>query len=649
MKNKSFILLLIILFVLASAAAKECMYNNKQLDKLCKDAEENIYLPCAINKVNAFLKEAEHCKNQDAISEAYKQKIYVFALNICNMDSAKYYMERMITRFPKQEEKLLSAKKFLIYGYQDAGKYNLAVTECKKILNTSKSQREIVEAYFALVELYYQSGNNEMADKNIHIVCNYVEKKMTRPQTKHYKLAQLYTYGGLINNNLKRDKQAKLYFEKADSIARTEKEDAPSMKSFRANFLWYGWALYYLEIKDIKQMNVFINKLKKEGSDDSYRYMYSILKDYNLEYKQYAKASQAIDSLVAVKDRMGIESYDIGYYEERARVCAGLGQKDEALKYYAICYIKQDSVLKDRDRITASEFAEMLQTNNLKAEKNELALKLNHHQIIFLCVTLGFAIALIILLIRWSIHQKRAKMVLSKAHDELQKAYEQVEQLSNMKSSFIKNMSHEIRTPLNGIVGFAGIISTLAHDNPECAQYAKIIEDESVKLLKILNDVIELSSIESDVMEKQPLSLHNCCLTSINRAEELKKREVQFEYLPSDEHILVDANEQGLVQVFENILNNSFKFTAKGKVTMEYHKEGKNVVIITTDTGCGIPEDKQDWVFERFSKVNLFTQGSGLGLAICKLIMVEKLGGNIIIDKSYKDGCRIIVTIAAAK
>lgn len=382
--------------IVISANAQQSLFKNKQLDKLCKEAEDNIYLPTALIKVNTFMKEAERYHNKRALSEAYKQKVYIFALNLCKMDSAKYYMERMMVLFPNDGENLLSAKKFLIYGYQDAGKYNLSVAECKKILNTSKSQREIVEAYFALVELYYQTDNFEMAATYIRIVCNYVEKKMVQPKIKHYKLAQLYTYGALINNNLQKNQQTKLFLEKADSIARTEKEDAPAMKSFRANFLWYGWALYHLKRNDIKQMTQFINKLKREGSDDSRRYMYSILKDYYLKYKGYAKASVALDSLVAIKQRMDIEPFGVGYLKERAQILAGLGKYKEAIKYYDICTDKQDSLLKDKDRITAGEFAEMLQTNNLREEKNELALKMNHHQMVYLFVILGFSILLII-------------------------------------------------------------------------------------------------------------------------------------------------------------------------------------------------------------------------------------------------------------
>lgn len=207
-------------------------------------------------------------------------------------------------------------------------------------------------------------------------------------------------------------------------------------------------------------------------------------------------------------------------------------------------------------------------------------------------------------------------------------------------------MSHEIRTPLNGIVGFAGIISSLVKDYPECTQYTQIIEHESQKLLKVLNDVIEISSIESDVMDKQSVDLHTCCLNSINRISEFKRTDIQFEYRPVDKNLRVSANEKRLTQVIENLLSNAFKFTAKGKVLLEYHKEGNNVVLSITDSGCGIPEDKYDLVFERFSKIDAFTQGSGLGLSICKLI-IDKSGGDIHIDKNYKNGCRIIVTLVS--
>src|SRR5574344_204968 len=267
---------------------------------------------------------------------------------------------------------------------------------------------------------------------------------------------------------------------------------------------------------------------------------------------------------------------------------------------------------------------------------------MNRHKVIYLFIILAFAGVIIILLVTRYYYLRRSKQRIAVAHEKLEQAYNKVEQLSNMKSSFIQNMSHEIRTPLNGIVGFAEIISSSSKDNPECAQYSEIIERESKKLQKVVDDVIQLSSLESDVIETVPVSLHSCCQMSVGRLPGLPVKDITFEYSPSDENLQVLVNEQLLVQVIDNLLNNAFKFTTKRKIVLAYVVEGDKVLLTVTDTGCGIPTDKRQWVFERFSKVDAFTQGSGLGLAISRLIL-NKMNGNIAVDSHYTNGCRIVL------
>jgi signal transduction histidine kinase len=242
----------------------------------------------------------------------------------------------------------------------------------------------------------------------------------------------------------------------------------------------------------------------------------------------------------------------------------------------------------------------------------------------------------------------RLRLGLEKTSSELQVAKDKAEEANRMKSSFLANMSHEIRTPLNAIVGFSDIlVSNPAATDEEKKQYGDIIQQNSDLLLHLINDILDLSRIESGRVK---MELHECefvsmCRVALSSVECTRRTEAKFVLDAPVEHLTIVSDNQRLSQVLNNLLTNAAKFTKVGTICLGFRINPAHTMmeVSVSDTGCGIPPEKAEKVFERFEKLNEFVQGTGLGLSICKLI-IENLGGKIWVDKSYTQGARFVFT-----
>ena len=218
-----------------------------------------------------------------------------------------------------------------------------------------------------------------------------------------------------------------------------------------------------------------------------------------------------------------------------------------------------------------------------------------------------------------------------------------------MKSRFIANMSHEIRTPLNAVMGFSQILTNdqIELTAEEKQQYGELIMVNGELLLKLIDDVLDISKIDAGKMhfnkgEYDVVSLIN---TAAQSALANKKPGVDIMVETRVEHLQIATDRERLLQVLTNLLNNARKCTDSGKITisLDQYPEQRMIKISVSDTGCGIPVEKAEEVFERFKKLDAFRQGTGLGLPICKSI-VEELGGKIWVDTDYTDGARFVFT-----
>ncbi len=244
-------------------------------------------------------------------------------------------------------------------------------------------------------------------------------------------------------------------------------------------------------------------------------------------------------------------------------------------------------------------------------------------------------------------HTKKLKDELQESESALRDAKDRAEESSRLKSAFLANMSHEIRTPLNAIVGFSDVLASGGSSEDEQQGYVDIIKTNSDLLLRLINDILDVSRLEADRVtftfeECDVVPLCQRVLASVSQA---RKSENEFIFECDRESMDMRTDTQRLQQVIINLLSNADKFTRNGKITLglKVDEKQRDVLFSVSDTGTGIPLEKQKLVFERFEKLNEYVQGTGLGLSICKLT-VEKWGGEIWVDPGYTDGARFVFT-----
>jgi len=221
---------------------------------------------------------------------------------------------------------------------------------------------------------------------------------------------------------------------------------------------------------------------------------------------------------------------------------------------------------------------------------------------------------------------------------ELIDAKEKAEESDKLKSAFIANMSHEIRTPLNAIVGFSRIIAE-TQDPEERKSYYSIVETNNGRLLGLINEILDLSKIESGIMEfdMEQIRLSTFCRDIQQTMAMRCPPGVELIFDDSGPDINIRCDKNRLNQVFNNLIGNATKFTKEGSIRFGYNQKESHLEFYVQDTGSGISVDKIDKVFDRFIKGDNFTQGTGLGLPICKSI-IEKLNGTISVNSTFGQG-----------
>ena len=228
-------------------------------------------------------------------------------------------------------------------------------------------------------------------------------------------------------------------------------------------------------------------------------------------------------------------------------------------------------------------------------------------------------------------------------------ASEKAQESERMKNAFIKNMCHEVRTPLNAINGFAELITSDGISPEEKKEFSKIIYTNCHNITSMMNDVLVIAQLDSsnEVLPLEPVHIGLLCHHEMNKLKKLQQKpdiHYQVEGDKSNDLIYSDPNHFGII--ISHLLSNANKFTNQGSITLSYRpeEEGRIMCICVTDTGCGIPADKSEWIFERFTKNDDFIPGSDLGLYLCRLI-TQRLNGSLKLDTCYTGGARFILRL----
>ena len=324
---------------------------------------------------------------------------------------------------------------------------------------------------------------------------------------------------------------------------------------------------------------------------------------------------------------------------EKIYLCKIQGMAMEACRIYQELYPPID---------TLASQSYIRQINTIKAkyqvDKAETASNNEYNKIITSILVGTMALVTLFVLLAILLKRQREKVKLST--QKLATSRINAENAMRAKSVFLSNMSHEIRTPLNALSGFSSLLTEEGLDDETRRQCNEVIQQNSELLLKLINDVIDLSSLEFGKLQFC-IAQHDAvsiCKNVIDTVNKVKQTQAELTFTTELEEMPIETDDSRLQQVLINLLINATKFTPQGSIVLKLEKETNDTVLFTvTDTGCGIPKDKQANIFQRFEKLNENVQGSGLGLSICQLI-IEHIGGQIWIDSEYTEGSRFCFT-----
>lgn len=326
---------------------------------------------------------------------------------------------------------------------------------------------------------------------------------------------------------------------------------------------------------------------------------------------------------------------------EKADLLVKMGNKEEAYGQYGkvFSYIKtsfEKNYPKEIDRLCTRFQADQLAYQN---ERDRIV----SMRFYLAGITVSVLFLIFLLVLGW---KKIFRLKRSQMRQEAMK--EKAVQAIQRKNMFLSNMSHEVRTPLNAIVGFSAVLTDEdeSFDDESRREFSEIIKVNSFQLLKLINDILDFSDFENDNITFN-IRTHDAvklCNEVVETVMASRKLEVEMRFDTDLSVLMLDTDDARLRQVLINLLVNAAKFTEQGSIVLELKMADAGTALFSvTDTGCGIPPEKQHLIFERFEKLNDFVQGSGLGLSICQLI-VKYMNGKLWVDSGYTRGARFCFT-----
>ena len=323
----------------------------------------------------------------------------------------------------------------------------------------------------------------------------------------------------------------------------------------------------------------------------------------------------------------------------KAQFMEQMGRFEDACEVYKSYAHINDSIRSAELDEQLSKYTVQFEVDKLEHDKLELRAEVNRN--LFITSVIVGCLVLILLIVITFYYMR--SLSLNRKLDAANKA---VIKASHMKSSFIQHITHEIRTPLNSIIGFSSLMAAGGLTQEEMEEYARQMESSNAYLLDLVNNVIDIADMDSqtDDIPKKPVSVDACCQECLGLIRQNLKEGIELQYMPSSAPVEVCTVEIWMKRVLLGLLNNANKFTESGFIRLSYEEDKPNRLVrfIIEDSGPGINENYRDSIFERFAKVDAFTQGTGLGLSIIRQIM-ELVDGNVYLDTSYAGGARFVV------
>lgn len=316
-----------------------------------------------------------------------------------------------------------------------------------------------------------------------------------------------------------------------------------------------------------------------------------------------------------------------------------MGRFEEACGIYKSYAQVNDSIRSAELDEQLSKFTVQFEVDKLERDKLELRSEVNRNLFVTSVIVGGLILILLIVITCYYLRSLSMNRKLDAANKAVVRA-------SRMKSSFIQHITHEIRTPLNSIIGFSSLMVAGGLSEEEMEEYSRQMEVSNEYLLDLVNNVIDIADMDSqtDDLPKKQVDVDDCCQQCLSVIRQSLKSGIELQYVPSTSPVVLSTVEPWMKRVLYGLLSNANKFTESGFVRLSFVEDQPNHLIrfIIEDSGHGVDEEYCDSIFERFVKVNTFTQGTGLGLPIVRQIM-ELVGGKVYLDASYTGGARFVV------
>ena len=399
--------------------------------------------------------------------------------------------------------------------------------------------------------------------------------------------------------------------------------------------LYFGDTAYALQLMQEYEAN---EELQQSSGYETIKQL--LRRNYHNAIGEHDKALYHAKAYINECQKQKNRHWELNAYMRTGNILEEAGKQEEALPYY-----RRAIYLKDSLTNVSMNREEVILKEEQRLDELEYQLWTKRHDLLRYAFVGG--VAALLMLGGFIFNLNRQNRKLQESTQKLKAAQKRADESIQAKSLFLSNMSHEIRTPLNAISGFSEIlISQPDMDQEMRGECNNIIRENSMLLLKLLNDVLDLSNLD---IENMNFSFDNHDVVSIGRSlinmlqsiKHSSNASILFE--TEVDKLVLHTDENRLRQLLINLLINATKFTKEGHITLSISvdKQGENALFAVTDTGCGIPLEKQKSVFSRFEKLNENVSGTGLGLSICQSI-IHRLGGDIWIDSSYNKGARFV-------
>ena len=516
----------------------------------------------------------------------------------------------------------------MVAAYSQHNKNYQALLEARKM---SEKAVEVKSPYGMMISNFYL-GQVFSYRNEPQLAIGFFEKAVDgmKKLNETDNLYLAYIFMAQCYRNMMKDQLVILYLKQAEKEANNDIQ--------RFNVEYAGLPLSFDVVPTAEYLRRY-DQLKKNPlfaqlSDQTTRHLLKVMD--LLVRKEPARALPLIGGIEDKGERydMLIRAYrQLGRYEDAFRIA-------DSLKIY------NDSL---RSKLQLDELAAIQSSMDNAEMKIKMERQSFRGRLAVVLMLMGFLMVVTALLLYIAYRRRRIQIVLTEKNRELEEAHGQLEKALQMKVAFINNMSHEIRTPLNQISGFAQVLSMPDLPAEDQRQSRKIIEEQTEHLVDMLDNVIEISDLESNPkpLLPKPIQLHEF-ISHLGGTIHHPQEGVELRLATStDESLTLEADESSLRRIVQLLVDNAVRFTSEGYVAVDARRTlvggEPHVELTVEDTGCGIPADLHERVFERFFKADEFVPGTGLGLSIARL-HAHRLGAKLYVSPDYQAGCRMVLT-----